>query len=203
MKTRLRTHGVPVLLLGAVLLTLFAPAGGAGGHKATDDKGATFRWDIVSIDFAAGTLNPGGVAASLAHDGSQIVLTGTGTFRVDHPKQVTGGGTWQTFSAGGAPTGSGTFEVTRLVDFELAPGTLPPLTDNIGNAADARAGLVHLQIAYSDGSRGVFVISCHLVGSPDSMYEGVTASKGVVDYFNRLQPIPGVDANRNVFHVVP
>jgi hypothetical protein len=198
MTTRLRTHGLALLLFAAALLVLFAPAGGAA-----DKKEPTFRWDIVSIDFAAGTVNPGGVAAALAHDGSQIVLTGSGTFRPDRPRKVTGGGTWRTFTAGGAPTGNGTFEVTRLVEFVPAPGTLPPLTDNIGNAADARAGLVHLQIDFSDGSSGVFVISCHLVGTPDSMYEGVTTSKGFVHYFNRLQPIAGVDANRNLFHVVP
>jgi hypothetical protein len=61
---------------------------------------------------------------------------------------------------------------------------------------------VHLQIAYSDGSTGVLTVSCHLVGTPDTVFEGITTSKGFVTYFSRVPPVPGVDANRTLFHVV-
>jgi hypothetical protein len=195
----LRLGGLLVAAAALLLIALAGGAGGAGGHP----DGAKFRWDIPSIDFSAGTVSAGGRAAALAHDGSQIVITGSGTFRPDRPRRVTGGGTWQTFGPGGAPTGNGTYQVTRLVRFELAPGTLSGLTDTIGNIADARAGLLHVQIAYSDGSQGVLVVSCHLGGTPDSVFEGITASKGFVTYFNRVPPLPGVDANRTLFHVVP
>ncbi len=65
------------------------------------------------------------------------------------------------------------------------------------------AGLVVLSIAYDDdGSRGILVVSCHLVGTPDSVFEGITAPKGFVDFWNREAPAGGVDANRTVFHIL-
>jgi hypothetical protein len=156
------------------------------------------RWDIVSIDFVAGTVDEGGTASALAADGSMITLTGSGTFRANpgNSQAVSGGGTWST------STGSGTYWVTGFVDWHEAPGVAPPLTNLIGDPADARAGLVTLRIAYSDGSDGVLVVSCHLVGTPDSVFEGITASKGFVDYYNAVLPTDGVDANRTLFMVV-
>jgi hypothetical protein len=84
----------------------------------------------------------------------------------------------------------------------VAPGTPNPANiDNIGNPADARAGLAVLSIRYSDGSRGILVVSCHLGGTPDSVFEGITASKSFVDYWNREAPTPGVNADRTLFHI--
>ncbi|MGH3103591.1 MAG: hypothetical protein ACRDN6_05785 [Gaiellaceae bacterium] len=194
-KKRLTAVG---LLIGIAAFALAIAGGAVGGdnHK--------IRWDIVSIDFVAGTLDAGGFASALAADGSKITMTGSGTFRSNrgNPQSVAGGGTWETFAPGGVSTGSGTYEVTGFVDFEVAPGTAPPLTNLIGDPADARAGLAFLRVAYSDGSNGVLVVSCHLVGTPDSVFEGITASKGFVDYFNAAPPAPGVDANRTLFMVV-
>src|SRR5262249_52533382 len=99
-------------------------------------------------------------------------------------------------------TGNGNYRVTALVIFTLAPGTPPLPHDNIGNLADNRAGLAILRIKYSDGSKGTLVVSCHLVGTPDSVFEGITASKGFVDYWNRqAPPAPPGNANRTTFHV--
>jgi len=167
------------------------------------------RWDIISLnpptDF---TADPGGIASALASDGSKIVVTGAGTFVAPAggsgtSSGVTGGGTWETFTAGNVSTGNGTYWVTGLVRWEQAPGFLPtpPFLDNIGDPAERSAGLAVLRIQYSDGERGILVVSCHLVGTPDSVFEGITASKGFVDYFNSQAPIPGVDANRTLFHV--
>ncbi len=84
----------------------------------------------------------------------------------------------------------------------MAPGTPGALVDLIGDKADARAGLAVLRISYSDGSEGVLVVSCKLpVGTPDSVLEGITASKGFTDFWNRVAPVDGVNANRTVFHV--
>ena len=81
--------------------------------------------------------------------------------------------------------------------------------DNIpgakGDLTDIRAGLLFVRIAYSDGSKGVLVVSCHLDGSPAAIFEGITASKGYVDYWNRVPPIGAptpVDWNRTLFHIV-
>jgi hypothetical protein len=62
-------------------------------------------------------------------------------------------------------------------------------------------GLAVLRIAYSDGDRGILVVGCTGATAPPALFEGITASKGYVDYWNRVAPAPGVDANRTVFHV--
>src|SRR5437867_13343193 len=104
------------------------------------------RWDIISVDFGTGTVSAGGVASARSNlDLSKITLTGSGTYRSNpgNPEDVTGGGNWQTFDASGGSTGSGSYTVTGLVSFTLAPGTFPLQHDNIGNpnGADSRAGL--------------------------------------------------------------
>lgn len=173
------------------------------------DENRFFRWDIVTINFAAGTLNAGGVASARATDGSRITLTGTGAFRAKaRPFGATllggggqGGGTWTTRNAAGTVTGSGTYEVTEYVSFVGAPGTPPGLTDLIGGGA-GRAGLVTLRIRYSDGSQGILIVSCRLVGTPAAVLEGISASKGAVHY-SAEKDVAGVDANRTIFHVSP
>ncbi len=147
-----------------------------------------FRWDIVSL--VAGSV---GIASAKANDNSKITLTGSGTFETNDKDEVTGGGTWETFSSNGTSTGSGSYTVTGLVGFELAPGTL---------GGDTRAGLAILRIAYSDGSQGILVASCHLPGTPADVFEGVTASKGNVDFWNRIAPMAGVNENRTLFHAL-
>ncbi len=81
-----------------------------------DDQENTFKWFVFSA------TPPQSAAAS---DGSKIQVTGTGTFQVGDPERVTGGGTWATFGSSGSLTGSGNFQVTRLVKFDLAPGSVP------------------------------------------------------------------------------
>jgi len=85
--------------------------------------------------------------------------------------------------------------VTGLVRWE-EKGTFPALPDN------AVGGLAILRIVFSDGSHGVLVISCHAPsGSDHAVFEGITVSKSFVDYWNRLAPVMGVDANRTLFHI--
>jgi len=162
----------------------------------------TVRWDIISVDFAAGTVSAGGIASALASDSSKITLTGSGTFQPDEEGHVTGGGTWKTFSHTGTQTGSGRYRVTGFVSWERAPGTPPLPIDKIGNLADNSAGLAVLRVRYSDGSRGVLTVSCHLVRTPDSVFEGITTTKGFVDYWNRVAPpSPPGNENRTTFHI--
>jgi hypothetical protein len=136
-----------------------------------------------------------------------ITLTGSGTFRSNpgKPQDVTGGGTWTTTGFGAS---SGTYKVTGFVSFVVAPGNLPspPFTDGVtGVAADARAGLAVFRIAYSDGEEGVLVVSCDLPGTPASLpiVEGITATKGFVDYWNRVAPQSVAPfGNRTTFHIL-
>jgi hypothetical protein len=185
-------------LILLVLPLIFALAG-AGGD---DHKGTTYRWDIVNIPNSnPPTVFEGGFASALANDGSSITVTGHGTFKPRELDSVTGGGTWTTYAPDGSTvTGNGTYRVQQLVRFDLAPGVMTPGTvDNIpgakGDLTDNRAGLMFVRIAYSDGSEGVLVFSCGLDGSPASIFEGVTASKGYTDYWNSL---PGL----TVFHIL-
>ena len=216
MRNNRRWFRISLTLLALPLIfTLFAGAGG------DDHKGTTYRWDIVKItSFNPVTAFEGGFASALANDGSRITVTGNGTFDLRESDEVTGGGTWTTFGPDGTTmTGNGTYRVTQLVRFDVAPGLQTGgLIDNIpgaiGDLTDNRAGLLFVKIAYSDGSRGVLVVSCHLNGGPDfvtrpaapaSIFEGITASKGYVDYWNRLPPIVSpapVDGNRTLFHVL-
>ncbi|MBI3659556.1 hypothetical protein HY230_03685 [Candidatus Acetothermia bacterium] len=189
-------------LIGAlVVLTAL----GNAGQSSLAQQTTKFRWDLVSIQGSnPPTLEAGGVAFALANDGSTLKLTGSGTFDQANPTVVTGGGDWTSFNPDGNETGKGTYKVTGLVRFQEAPGKIPTgaLNDKIGTIADARAGLVALRIAFSDGSEGVLFVNCHLPeGSPTSIGEGITVSKGFV-MFNRMPPVPGVDANRTVFHVL-
>jgi hypothetical protein len=198
--------GLVVVLVGAV--GLFISAGAGAGDGASNQL---YRWDIIHLSNLPppATTLPGGKASACAASScdNMITLTGSGTFRSNpgRPQHVTGGGTWTTTGFGAA---SGTYEVTGFVSFVLAPGNLPspPFTDGVtGVAADARAGLAVLRIAYSDGDEGVLIVSCDLPGTPPNLpiFEGVTASKGFVDYWNRLAPESVAPfGNRTTFHVI-
>lgn len=166
--------------------------------------GKRVRWDILSVDFGTGTVSAGGMASARANDNSKITLTGSGTFGVGEDGGVTGGGTWTTFDPSGTQTASGNYAAKRLFSWVPAPGTPPLPNDNIGIRANESAGLAVLGIRYSDGSRGTLTVSCHLVGTSDAVFEGITASKGYIDYWNReAPPAPPGNANRTNFHVMP
>lgn len=179
----------------AAAVSMLLLVGGAGAGT-----GLVFRWDIVKADFSTRPVSwsPGGEASARANDGSKITLTGSGTFG-GPPENVTGGGSWTTFGADGNVTGSGTYEVKALVGFFGAPGRFP-MDDRIGAVEDSRAGLAVLRIRYSDGAQGILMISTHVRGTPNSLFIGVTATKGFVAYWERLAPVPNVDGNRTLFH---
>jgi hypothetical protein len=168
------------------------------------------RWDIISVNFAPPfTTSAGGIASALAGGGSHITFTGSGTFVAPaggdgSSSATTGGGTWTTYTSGGVVTGTGIYEVTGLVRWDPAPfppGGPPPRTDLIDPTAQRSTGLAVLRISYSDGERGILVVACEGVTSPPSMFEGVTASKGFIDYKSPAAPVGGVDANRTLFHI--
>jgi hypothetical protein len=199
-----------------IRIGLLVPLIGAGAWLASSAAGADssndlYRWDIIHLSGPppVTTTLPGGEASACAASScdNMITLTGSGTFRSNpgKPQDVTGGGTWTTT---GFVAGSGTYRVTGFVSFVVAPGNLPspPFTDGVtGVAADARAGLAVLRIAYSDGEEGVLVVSCDLPGTPASLpiVEGITATKGFVDYWNRVAPQSVAPfGNRTAFHIL-
>jgi hypothetical protein len=191
MKNKAPWTSAIAFLFPMVLLTIAAPAANAQAQH--------FRWDIIFFDSTL-TAQPGGVLSATAVDGSQITLTGTGTFVVPasgngRSNSVTGGGTWATNN----PSASGTYEVEGLVRYDQARGTLAGtgLSDGIGDINDTRAGLGIFSIIYSDGQRGILLVACALKGTPSILYEGASATKGFVNYFAPV--LPG-DPNATLFH---
>jgi len=202
-RKRLLVFG-PIAALVCVV-ALFLSVGASAGSS-----NHLYRWDIIHLSTLPPptTTLPGGTASACAAPScaNMITLTGRGTFRSNpgHPQDVTGGGTWTTVGAG---AGSGTYKVTGFVSFVLAPGFLPspPFTDGVtGVAADAHSGLAVLRIAYSDGEQGVLVVSCDLPGgTPPTLFEGITASKGFVDYFSPVAAQSSAPfGNRTALHVI-
>lgn len=191
----------------AVVATLYLPLLAGNAHAD-----ARYRWDIVRLSLTGTTItiNAGGMASAQANDGSMITLTGSGTFTVGDD-DVTGGGSWRTVAPDGITvTGTGTYIVTGLVHFRVAPsGPASGLIDNIGPLSEIRGGLVHLRIAYDDGATGILEVSCHVPGNPpppETVFEGVTASKGFVGFWNRAAPAgtpSTANANRTAFHRLP
>ena len=194
MKAALRPALAAFLVSTAVLwsVAILAPVAHA--------QAAHIRWDIATFSSQPLTIGAGGADSARAEDNSGVTLTGSGTFvapagGAGRSSAVTGGGTWETFDKMGIPTGdSGTYQVTGLVRWDEAPGTFPG-ADTIAPAGTARAGLVVLRIRYSDGEEGVLTVSCAIFESPPTIFEGITATKGYVDYWNR---IPGF----TIFHTL-
>ena len=213
MKAQLRPRwisGIAVVSLIALIAMTLGVAIVHGKEKEKEkekEKAERVRWDIIHLT-AGPTVNPGGQASAQDNIGDTIAFTGTGTFvapagRGKTSDAVTGGGTWTIVTAGGSSTG--TYIVTGLVRWEEAPGSFPAAADNIGNPVNFRSGLAVLRIEYSDGSHGILVVSCHGAGTPDTVFEGITASKNFVDYWNRVPPSgtpTGPNANRTSFHIV-
>ena len=164
------------------------------------------RWDIIHLAFTSPpTISAGGTASATTKNPSslKIELTGAGTFKPGESGDVTGGGTWVTYSGcprACVPTGSGMYQVTRLASWEFDNLQLLVLNDLIGqNAAN---GNVVFRIRYSDGSSGTLGIGCHGPGAHDGIVEGVIATKDFVTYWDAAAPAANVDANRTSFHIV-
>jgi hypothetical protein len=199
--------GAAALVFLLFLLVTLAPP----TRTEADNEGSKIRWDIFSL--TGTTIAEGGLANAFADDNSKITLTGSGTFVTttdSSERRVTGGGNWQTFDPQGNSTGSGTYKVGRLQSFDPAPGSavlgLAGLTDTIGDVANAHTGLAVFAIEYSDESRGTLVVSCSFgpgTDTPPSIFEGITATKGFVGYWNRENGLVIATADQTIFHVVP
>jgi hypothetical protein len=189
-------------VFSAAIVSLAVLSSAAVPLPAAHAKAVHIRWDIAAFSTPPDTLGPDGAASARAEDNTGITLTGSGTFvapagGAGTSSAVTGGGTWQTFDKMGPEfvIEEGTYKVTGLVRWEEAPGTFIGAEDAIAPKDPLRAGLALLRIRYSDGEEGVLTVSCAIGGSPPSIFEGITATKGFVDYWNR---IPGL----TLFHAL-
>jgi hypothetical protein len=194
------SSGVAVVSLATLLAITI-------GLQVVHGQAQHVRWDIISANVPnITTLAPGGVAFAFARNPGtlSIKLTGSGTFVAPanggRSNAVTGGGTWETFS-GSVSTGTGTYSVTGLADWEFANFQAPGLIDLIGDTNERANGNAVLRIEYSDGTRGTLGIGCHGPGAPDGIVEGVIATKDYVTYWDAEAPSPILDKNRTLFHV--
>lgn len=198
------------VLKGAAAAGALAALGAPLAAVADDERreGRRVRWDLINV--AGACVAPGGHASAKANDGSRITLTGSGTFpfvRNKSRKDVTGGGTWTVVASNPACfPGSGTFRVTELLSWTTAGGTPPLSCDTIG--PHASSGLAVLRVAYSNGKTGTLTVSCHFVGTPGCVFEGITATMDYEDFWNREAPVgmPGspdfMEGNRTTFHIL-
>lgn len=185
------------ILKTAAVMGVIGAVSSPGVAAADDDgDGRRYRWNI-HVALGCGDQSNANANAK-TRDGSRITMTGSGTFRDSRRSntKVSGGGTWRVTGMG---AGSGSYRVKEFLNFVLAPGGFPAGgPDCIGKSEDARAGLLHVKIRYSDGSEGVLAVSCRLPGTPDGgqVMEGIVVSKGFVEYWNMEDP------NFTVFHVL-
>jgi len=178
------------------------------GLRVVQGSASDVRWDIINFNGATtpNTISAGGVAFAAARNPSTMIirLTGSGTFVAPASggtsSAVTGGGTWETFN-GITKTGSGTYEVRELISWQFADLQTGSLIDLIDSGSRANGNAV-LRIEYSDGSEGVLGVGCHGMGAPSGIVEGVIATKHFVTYWDASKPLPGVNANRTVFHII-
>jgi hypothetical protein len=193
----------------AVALSLFALAG-APVVRGQDTK---LRWDLISIQFRAPSapniVSAGGNDSAVANNAAgmprlRIKLTGSGTFSQWDSTDVTGGGDYVITTPQGTVVDSGTYTVTQLISWALDSVQLPVNVNNVTNGApeDFRNGLAIFRIAYSDGSKGVLIVSCAGPGASEEPYEGISVTKGKVHFQIPDVPVANVDANRTVFTVL-
>ncbi len=189
--------------------------------------GFTLRWDTTSVtvtgpnevttDTASNVFpNPetrGSLAYTTDRDSSMLTAT-SGKF---NPKtgKIRGDGTWKITPTVGSPT-SGSFKVTKFIDFHLAGGILPSviggttIVDLVGRNKDARAGALNAQIEYSDGTIGIMLFGCRLpVGDTppaSDLFEGVLMTKGFTMWWEPDDPKDGnlldVPQSNTLLHVL-
>ncbi len=182
---KIQKSWVLLALVAVVLAAISFPI-----YRARADGDSQFQFNITP------DASRGPAASSLAEDCSftttscsQISFRGRGTFNPDDPEEVTGGGTWQTqvkdSSGNVTVTGSGSWEPTRLVKWDLLPVILPN--------SPVRGGVAFFQITYSPGgARGILGVSCFLPGAegPPRVSEGIIASKDFILYGGHVHAAP-------------
>jgi len=198
------------IIKGAAAVGAISAFGLPSAALADGGDEGRIRWDLISLilpDIRAGgsdTAFAGTDPEDPSALGSTLTLHGHGTFRPGPSSHdVTGGGTW--ISDNPVVGGSGTFRVTEFISWHRAPGTLAGtgLADHIGSLTDTQAGLAVLRIKYSDGLDGVLFLSCNLNNTPSSVNEGITGSRGFVNFFTPAKPGFSAESNRTLFHALP
>ena len=180
------------ILKGAGAAGVIGVLGAPAAAFADGNEGeGRVRWDLIQI--VNGCVSPGGTSSAKAEGATTIKMTGSGTFpdvRNRCVRGVTGGGHWTVTSDDPrCLPGDGEYRVTELLSWTPAPGGhFPPFEDCIpgGTKATVTAGLALLRIGYDDGKSGVLTVDCHLPGSPDCMFEGITATRQYVDFSHWL-----------------
>jgi hypothetical protein len=130
--------------------------------------------------------------------GDTIVLTGSGQFKPGLG-DAAGGGTFIHRHANGTEVAHGVWVVTGFVSWAPAGGFLPPVTDGVGEASEASAGIVvlhvHLTSSTSVSHFGQLSINCQLPGSSNPLIEEGIVLTVETHVFTQ-------DGGATVFHVL-
>jgi hypothetical protein len=141
--------------------------------------GHDVRWDLVQI--IQGTALAGGTDIGKdAATSDTVSLTGSGDAEPAEGN-AGGGGTFVHRHANGTEVAHGVYVVTGFLNWEPAGGTLP-VADGIGQAEEARAGILTLTVRLFPSTGGhqdaVLVVNCALPGATLPIEEGITLTVG-------------------------
>lgn len=147
-------------------------------------KSNRVRWDLV--EFAGGTVLPGGTNVAKAATGDTISLAGSGEARPS-AGDAAGGGRFVQRNSVGAEVARGIWNVTGFVKWTPAGGSFEGSADGIGRSSEASAGLLVLNIRLVPDVgapiAGTLAVHCNFgVDSSITGEEGVSLTLGAVNF---------------------
>ena len=188
-----RWAGLIVLAVSLAMFTLIAPS----VAQQRQALGHHVRFDLVKI--AQGTALAGGSNFGLDASGDRVELTGSGEFKPG-TRDAAGGGTFVHRHAAGSEFAHGVWVVTGFTSWTPGGGNFSQtgLTDGIGEASEASAGIVKLDVQlFPEGGSPVTAmleVHCHLPGASIDIEEGIRLTVGPFFFVQ--------DGGVTIFHIL-
>ena len=188
-----------LIVLGLTLtaFTLFAPVSSAQQRRAL---GLHVRFDLVQI--VQGTALAGGKDVGLdGPTGDTVELTGSGEF-TPGIGNAAGGGTFVHKHSDGTEVAHGVWVVTGFASWRPGGGSFP-LTDGIGEVAEASAGIVALHVrlfpeGVESSLNATLEVHCVLPGASFDTEEGIRLTVGSLFVFEQDPVLHGF----TLFHIL-
>ncbi len=204
-KMKARSYVLGLICLAGAVFWSTATAGVAGSPSES-----VVRFDLVSI-VDGGALS-GGTAVSTAVGptgfvGDTLTLTASGTAEPSEG-EASGGGTFVHKAPDGTVKVAGFYTVTRFVSWRPTSGSFAAtgLTDAIGSADEAHAGVLQVRVRFWSGgnvvANGLMTITCALPGAPAGLEEGVTVNAHPVGTDLHIRFTEKTAPGPTLFHVI-
>ena len=167
-----RRVGLSILVVSLAAFTLAAPS----AAQQRQALGLNVRFDLLQI--LQGSALAGGSDFGLDASGDRVELTGSGEFKPG-AKDAAGGGTFVHRHADGTEFAHGIWVVTGFASWAPGGGNFSStgLTDGIGEASEASAGIVTLHVRLSPAGGppvdAMFEVHCHLPAASIDTEEGI------------------------------